>query len=35
MIFESRNYHYDPNQFEAYLQWARKKAVRFSRRNWT
>lgn len=27
MIYEIRNYYYDPVKFETYAQWARKKAV--------
>tara|TARA_B110000211_G_C13691260_1_gene383186 strand:- start:196 stop:540 length:345 start_codon:yes stop_codon:yes gene_type:complete len=27
MIFEIRNYHYDPAQFDAYLHWAENHAI--------
>ncbi len=33
MIFEIRNYHFDPSRFEEYKQWAEERAVPYLKAN--
>lgn len=34
MLFEIRSYHYDPNKWDVYKQWARTEALRYMKANW-
>ena len=33
MLYEIRNYHYDPSKYEAYMRWAKKDALPFLKAN--